>query len=82
MIDRLDSIECRLSRLEPALIALTKAIAPRLDRAQLAERFGIHRNALRVRLDRDRSFPRPGADGRWLLSEVMEWELRGAGRVK
>lgn len=72
-----ESIERRLRRVEDVLIALTQAIAPRVDRTQLAERFGIHRNTLRTRLAKDRTFPRPCADGRWLLSEVIEWELRG-----
>jgi len=48
----------------------------RLNREQLAQRLGIHRHTLRVRLAQDRSMPRPGPDGRWLLSEIMHWEQR------
>ena len=44
--------------------------------AFLAERMGVHRNTLAKRLTTDRDFPRPGRDGKWLLSEVIEWEQR------
>lgn len=52
----------------------------RLNRAQLAQRLGIHRNSLSVRLSQDRSMPRPAKDGKWLLSEIIEWETQNAQR--
>ena len=55
---------------------LTTVLGTRLSREQLAERMGIHRNTLAKRLSTDTRFPRPGSDGKWLLSEVIEWEQR------
>lgn len=48
----------------------------RLNVQQFAERLGIHRNTLANRLKTDRTMPRPGKDGKWLLSEIIEWEQR------
>lgn len=70
----------RLDALTRAMLDLTRAIGPRIDRDALAQRMGIHRNTLRQRLNTDPRFPRPGTDGRWLLSEVIEWELSQLGR--
>lgn len=52
----------------------------RLTRTQLSHRLGIHRNSLNVRLAQDRTMPRPAKDGKWLLSEIIEWEPRSALR--
>ena len=53
-------------------------LGTRLTRAQLCERMGIHRNTLRTRAA-ERSFPKPDASGKYLLSEVLEWERGNAG---
>lgn len=66
----------RLDKMTSAVHLMAKALGTRLDRAQLAERMGIHRNTLRHRLATDKSIPRPGADGKWLLSEIVAWEQR------
>lgn len=55
---------------------LTTMLGTRLSREQFAERLGVHRNTLRQRLATDRTMPRPGSDGKWLLSEIVEWEQR------
>lgn len=64
--------------------ALTKAVqhlaqvnGARLTKAQLADRLGCHRNTLRSRVA-DKDFPKPCADGKWLLSEIIEWEQMNA----
>lgn len=64
-------------QLKSAVQFMASMLGTRLDRGQLAERLGIHRNTLAKRLATDRTIPRPGSDGKWLLSEVIEWEQRG-----
>jgi len=64
----------RIDSLTSAMQLMAQALGTRLTREQLAQRLGIHRNTLRERMARDALFPRPGVDGRWLLSEVVEWE--------
>ena len=59
-----------------AMQLMATMLGTRLNHNQLAERLGIHRNTLRQRLASDGTMPRPGSDGKWLLSEVIEWEQR------
>lgn len=69
----------RIDQLTHAVQALCTLAGARLGRQQLAERWGIHRNTLAARMDTDRTIPRPGKDGKWLLSEIIEWEQHHAG---
>lgn len=66
----------RIDSLTSAMQLMASMLGTRLDRDQLAQRLRVHRNTLRARMDRDSGFPRPGTDGRWLLSEIVEWEQR------
>lgn len=66
----------RIDQLASAVQTLTAALGTRLNRTQLAARLGVSRNTLIKRLAEDRTMPRPGADGKWLLSELVEWEQR------
>ncbi|MCW5233500.1 helix-turn-helix domain-containing protein [Verminephrobacter eiseniae] len=66
----------RIDKMTSAMQLMASMLGTRLDRSQLAQRMNIHRNTLTNRLARDKSFPRPGRDGKWLLSEVIEWEQR------
>lgn len=61
-------------QLKSAVQFMASMLGTRLDRGQLADRMGIHRNTLAKRLTSDPTFPRPAADGKWLLSEIVEWE--------
>lgn len=63
----------RIDALTSAVLMLARIQGTRLSRAQLCERLGIHRNTLRTR-SAERGFPKPDASGKWLLSEVIEWE--------
>jgi hypothetical protein len=54
---------------------MAKLTGARLTRADLCERFGVHRNTL-ARITADPEFPTPGKDGKWLLEEVIDWEHR------
>ena len=65
----------RIELLTNAVQALSAMMGARLTRAQLSERLGVHRNTLAKRLA-EPGFPLPGRDGKWLLSEVIEWERR------
>lgn len=64
----------RIDKMSSAMQLMASMLGTRLDRGQLADRMGVHRNTLAKRLATDRTFPRPGRDGKWLLSEVIEWE--------
>lgn len=66
----------RIDKMASAMQLMAAMLGTRLDRGQLADRMGVHRNTLAKRLSTDRDFPRPGRDGKWLLSEVVEWEQR------
>lgn len=76
----IDAMLTQLACLTSAVQTLCTQAGSRLNRQQLAGRLGIHRNTLSARLEADRTMPRPGADGKWLLSEVIEWEMRLARR--
>ena len=65
----------RIDKLTSAMQLLAGMMGARLTRQQLADRLGIHRNTIATRLEQ-RGFPRPCSDGKWLLSEIVEWEQR------
>lgn len=65
----------RLELLTNTVQTLTSMLGARLTRAQLCDRLGIHRNTLSKRL-LEPDFPLPGKDGKWLLSDVIDWECR------
>ncbi len=71
-----EAMEAKIEVLTYAVQSLCLQLGGRLTRQQFAERMGVHRNTLSNMLARDRSMPRPGKDGKWLLSEVMDWEIR------
>ncbi len=64
-----------LRRLDVMEMNLARMVGSRLTRAQVCERLGIHRNTL-ANYIKERDFPTPGRDGKWLLSEVLDWESR------
>lgn len=66
--------------LTTAVQALCSQSGTRLNRSQFAQRLGIHRNTLATRLDQDRTMPRPGKDGKWLLADIIAWESRSVRR--
>lgn len=53
---------------------LTVVLGHRLTREQLTERLDVSRNTLAKWLAQDPTFPTPDRYGKWLLSEVIEWE--------
>ena len=73
-------LSAKIDALTGAVKALCNQSGARISRTQLAERLGVHRNTLTNMLDRDRRIPRPGKDGKWLLSDVIAWETSPAKR--
>lgn len=71
----LQQVALELAALRRDIASLHKDHGTRLTRAEVCERLGIHRNTLKTYRD-ERGFPSPGRDGKWLLSEVIEWEAR------
>lgn len=63
----------RIDALTKAVQHLAQVNGARVTKAQLADRMGCHRNTLRARISA-KGFPQPCADGKWLLSEIIEWE--------
>ena len=55
---------------------LASVTGARLTREQLAERLCVHRNTIPRWMAEDVTFPKPDRYGKWLLSEVIEWEQR------
>ena len=49
----------RMDKMASAMQLMAAMLGTRLDRDQLADRLGIHRNTLATRLKTDNSFPRP-----------------------
>lgn len=73
-----DIIE-KIDKLASAMQLMAAMLGTRLNRQQMADRLGVHRNTLANRLATDRAMPRPGTDGKWLLSNVIAWEQRQTG---
>lgn len=65
----------RLDALTAAFVTLARMSGARLTRAQMCERLQISGKTLTDRVRRG-LVPTPGKDGKWLLSEVVEWESR------
>ncbi|GAB2468024.1 hypothetical protein GCM10027082_19480 [Comamonas humi] len=72
----IESMKDQIEVLTHAVKCLCTQQGGRLTRQQMADRLGIHRNTLSNMLARDRSMPRPGKEGKWLLADVIDWELR------
>ena len=63
----------RLDKLTSAFLLLARNTGARLTRADMCARLNICSKTLTARV-RAGDVPTPGADGKWLLSEVVEWE--------
>lgn len=66
-------LQAQFALLTDAVIRMSASTGQRLSRAELCTRMGIHRNTLSKRLTAG-GFPTPDKNGRWLLSEIIEWE--------
>lgn len=63
----------RMDSLTSALVTMSRQAGNRQTRQEVCERLGIHRNTLASYMV-DKGFPKPMRDGKWLLSEIVEWE--------
>ena len=69
------AIAAELRSLRETVLTLMRYVGPRLSREQICTRLSITRTTLTRRVATGQ-FLRPMADGKWLLSEVVEWEAR------
>lgn len=74
--NQLQALTATVAALASTIQTLTQQTSHRVSRAELCERQGVHRNTLATRLKADRTFPRPGPDGKWALADVVAWELK------
>lgn len=79
-LEKIESLKEQVEILTDAIKTLCINSGARLNRLQLAQRLGVHRNTINILLKRDRLMPRPGSDGKWMLDELIEWELRGLAK--
>lgn len=78
---REDMILQELAAVRRQMAELTRAIAPRITREQLCHRRGCHRNTITALIERG-VVPRPDSTGKFLLSEVIEFETMEAQRLR
>lgn len=71
----LEKLEQEVSRLTSAVILMAQAKGERLTTAQVTERIGRCRQTVMAMVRRG-DFPEPCNDGKWLLSDVLEWESK------
>ena len=75
--DEVSALKQAMSDQVSALTEMVKLMArvkgERLTSAQVVERVGRTRQTITSMMRRG-EFPEPCADGRWLVSEIMEWE--------
>jgi len=74
---QLNEILQRLDRIEALIARLARTRGDRLTRAEMCERLGVTSHTITYRVRRG-DLPKPGADGRWLLAELIEWESHTA----
>jgi hypothetical protein len=72
------SIAERLDILTRAVLTMATNVGARLNRADMCGRLGVCGKTLSERVS-SKKIPAPGKDGKWLLSEVVEWEIRKLG---
>lgn len=86
LCDRIESLTYRVQTLHQTIEVLTDAtseitkhLGTRLTRAEVRNRLGVTNYTLNKMMT-ERRFPRPGADSKWLLTEVIEWEINTSRR--
>ena len=69
----LQALKDEVTALKEVVMLMARVKGERLTSAQVVERVGRTRQTLTTMIRRG-DFPAPCTDGRWLLSEIMEWE--------
>lgn len=74
-MSEVEELRRSVDELAASVTLMAKTLGTRLNRDQMCQRLDVHRNTL-ARKMQEPGFPQPGPDGKWLLSEVVEWEQR------
>ncbi len=74
-MSEVEELRQSVADLSASVVFMAKTFGTRLTREQMCDRLGVHRNTL-ARRQSEAGFPQPGRDGKWLLSEVIEWETQ------
>lgn len=74
-MSEVQELERKIDAMADAMRVMAQALGTRLSREQMCERLGVHRNTL-AKMAQASGFPQPDRTGKWLLSEVIEWETR------
>ncbi len=69
-----DALAQRIEQLTSAVSHMASLIGSRLSLQQLADRLGVTTRTVYNMRTTDLSFPKPDTNGKWLLSEIVEWE--------
>jgi hypothetical protein len=72
---RVQSLQKTMETLTDANNEMARRLGTRLTRAEVVKRLDICNKTFKKMLDQ-RQFPLPDASGKWLLSEIIEWEIR------
>ena len=76
----LEALRSQIEALTKAVVHLAQQHGARMTRHEMCERLGVCSKTLTARV-RNGGVPSPCADGKWLLSEIVEWEaMRLNGR--
>lgn len=67
------TLEQKIDALTEAVKLLAQTHGTRLTRKEVLDRMRMGKNGIPLLLSR--GFPKPGPDGKWLLSDVIEWEM-------
>lgn len=73
LLQKIDALTTGLDALTSAVLLMAQQKGARLTSAQVVERIGRTRQTITTMVRRG-DFPEPCADGKWLLSEILEWE--------
>lgn len=86
LCDRVESLSLhmqalhhQLQTLSDATTEMTKHLGTRLTRTEVRNRLDVSNYTLN-KMMAEKRFPRPGADAKWLLTEIIEWEIYSSHR--
>ena len=74
-MSEVQELERKIDAMAEAMKLMAQALGTRLNREQMCDRLGVHRNTL-TKMAQAPDFPKPDRTGKWLLSDVIEWETR------
>jgi len=75
LLQKIEALTSGLDALTSAVLLMAQHKGARLTSAQVVERVGRTRQTI-TNMVRRGDFPEPCTDGRWLLSDILEWEAK------